>query len=138
MPRPRINPPQWVWQRLGSDETSTKDNGKKHWIWCVTAAKITVFRIATTRSREALEKQVGKESEGYLNFNYFPAKCSLARSHWFAVIDYAAGDKEEIAKYDLSEDYCRLMFADEVEPTNNHGRWSTLSRTNVDDDCNVQ
>jgi hypothetical protein len=38
----------------------------------------------------------------------------------FAVIDYVEGDTEETAKYDLSEDYFRFMFADEVEPTNNH------------------
>lgn len=25
-------------RQLGSDETSIKDNGKKHWIWCITAA----------------------------------------------------------------------------------------------------
>ena len=191
--------------QLGSDETSIKDNGKKHWIWCITAATFTVFHIATTRSREVLEKLVGKEFEGYLNFDYFSANCSFAWNYWikaqycwahlirdirflaekhpdrktkawaeqlldrsrklfsawhrrdemsdegfhrsmithrnrflelirkppcskeaanlaarFAVIDYIEGDTEEIAKYDLSEDYFRFMFADEVEPTNNH------------------
>ena len=25
-------------EQLGSDETSIKDNGKRHWIWCITAA----------------------------------------------------------------------------------------------------
>jgi len=38
----------------------------------------------------------------------------------FAVIDYVEGDTEKTAKYDLSEDYVRFMFAAEVEPTNNH------------------
>jgi hypothetical protein len=32
--------------QLGSDETSFKDNGKKHWIWCITAATFSVFHIA--------------------------------------------------------------------------------------------
>jgi transposase len=64
--------------QLGSDETSFKDNGKKHWIWCITAAAFTVFHIATTRSREVLERLVGAEFAGYLNFDYFSANCSFA------------------------------------------------------------
>lgn len=69
-------------QQLGSDETSIKDNGKKHWIWCITAATFTVFHIATTRSREVLEKLVGKEFAGFLNFDYFSANCSFAWNYW--------------------------------------------------------
>jgi len=65
-------------QQLGSDETSIKDNGKKHWIWCITAATFSVFHIAATRSREVLEKLVGPEFAGYLNFDYFSANCSFA------------------------------------------------------------
>ena len=60
-------------QQLGSDETSIKDNGKKHWIWCITAATFTVFHIAKTRSREVLEKLVGKEFEGFFS------KCACQR-----------------------------------------------------------
>jgi len=65
-------------QQLGSDETSIKDNGKKHWIWCITAANFSVFHIAATRSREVLERLVGPEFAGYLNFDYFSANCSFA------------------------------------------------------------
>jgi len=65
-------------EQLGSDETSIKDNGKKHWIWCITAATFSVFHIAKTRSREVLEKLVGPEFAGYLNFDYFSANCSFA------------------------------------------------------------
>ena len=50
--------------QLGSDETSIKDNGKKHWIWRITALTFSVFHIATTRSREVLEKLVGPEFYG--------------------------------------------------------------------------
>lgn len=64
--------------QLGSDETSHKDNGKKHWIWCITAATFSVFHIAKTRSREVLENLVGQEFAGYLNFDYFSANCSFA------------------------------------------------------------
>ena len=69
-------------QQLGSDETSIKDNGKKHWIWCITAATFSVFHIAQTRSREVLEKLVGEEFSGYLNFDYFSANCSFAWNFW--------------------------------------------------------
>lgn len=68
--------------QLGSDETSIKDNGKKHWIWCITAAAFSVFHIAKTRSREVLEKLVGEEFRGYLNFDYFSANCSFAWNFW--------------------------------------------------------
>lgn len=65
-------------EQLGSDETSIKNNGKRHWIWCITAATFSVFHIAATRSREVLEKLVGPEFAGYLNFDYFSANCSFA------------------------------------------------------------
>jgi transposase len=192
-------------EQLGSDETSIKDDGKKHWIWCITAATFSVFHIATTRSREVLEKLVGPEFEGYLNFDYFSANCSFAWNFWikaqycwahlirdirflaekhpdkktkawaeqlldrsrrlfsawhrrdemsqdgfhrsmmthrdrflelvrnppstkeainlaarFANVRYVSDDSQEIQTYDLSQDYFRFMFADGLEPTNNH------------------
>ena len=64
--------------QLGSDETSIKNNSKKHWIRCITAASFTVFHIAATRSRAVLEKLVGSEFAGYLNFDYFSANYSFA------------------------------------------------------------
>jgi len=69
-------------EQLGSDETSLKDNGRKHWIWCITAAAFSVFHIAQTRSREVLEKLVGTQFAGYLNFDYFSANCSFAWNYW--------------------------------------------------------
>ena len=198
-------------QQLGSDETSHKDNGQKHWIWCITAATFSVFHIAKTRSREVLEKLVGDEFAGYLNFDYFSANCSFAWnfsikaqycwahlirdmrfltekhpdketkvwaeqlvdrsrrlfSAWhrrdemseegfhrsmithrdrflelvrnppaqkeamnlaarFAVVDYVSAESEvsteskKVKSYDMAQDYFRFMFADAVEPTNNH------------------
>jgi len=68
--------------RLGSDETSIKDNGKKHWIWCISAPKFSVFHIAASRAREVLEKLVGDEFRGCLNFDYFSANCSFAWNYW--------------------------------------------------------
>jgi transposase len=190
--------------QLGSDETSLKDNGKRHWIWCITAATFSVFHIAATRSRAVLEKLIGPEFAGYLNFDYFSANCSFAWNFWikaqycwahlirdirflqthpdpptqawaaqllerarrlfaawhrrdamaaagfhrsmltqrdrflqvvrqppapkeaqtlaarFAIVTYTTEDSSEPDTYDLSQDYFRFMFADGVEPTNNH------------------
>lgn len=69
-------------EQLGSDETSFKDNGKKHWIWCITATTFTVFHIATSRSRAVLEELVGEEFKGYLNFDYFSANSSFTWNFW--------------------------------------------------------
>jgi len=191
-------------EQLGSDETSIKDNGKKHWIWCITAAAFSVFHIATTRSRAVLEKLVGNEFQGYLNFDYFSANSSFAWNFWikaqycwahlirdirflekhpdeetkawagqlldrtrrlfsawhrrgemtadgryrsftmhrdkflelvrnppatreaatlaarFAAVEYIDEETSTTGEYDLSQDYFRFLFADGVEPTNNH------------------
>ena len=185
--------------QLGSDETSFKNNGKKHWVWCISSAILTLFHISTNRSRAVLEELVGEEFKGYLNFDYFSANCSFAWNYeikaqycwahlirdmrfllklpdkktrvwaeqlldrsrkmfsaWhrrdemspigfersmnhhrdrfleiirkppdssaaanlaarFAVVDVTDG-----STYDMSQDYFRFMFSDEVEPTNNH------------------
>ncbi len=62
---------------LASDETSLKNNGKKHWVWCIAATAFTVFHIDKTRARKVLERLVGDEFAGYLNFDYFSANCSF-------------------------------------------------------------
>ena len=191
-------------EQLGSDETSIKDNGKLHWIWCITATTFSLFHIAASRSREVLEKLVGPEFAGHLNFDYFSANCSFAWNFWvkaqycwahlirdirflekhpdkktkewagklltrsrrlfsawhrrdemtaegfhrsmlthrdrflevvrnppstkeaanlaarFAVVEYLDEESSESGQYDLSQDYFRFMFAEGVEPTNNH------------------
>jgi hypothetical protein len=190
--------------QLGSDETSIKDNGKRHWIWCITAATFSLFHIATSRSRQVLEELVGPEFAGHLNFDYFSANCSFAWNFWikaqycwahlirdirflekhpdkktkewagqllarsrrlfsawhrrdemtaegfhrsmlthrdrflevvrkppstkeaanlaarFAVVEYLDVESSQTGRYDLSQDYFRFMFAEGVEPTNNH------------------
>ena len=191
-------------EQLGSDETSIKDNGKRHWIWCITAATFSLFHIATSRSRQVLEELVGPEFAGHLNFDYFSANCSFAWNFWikaqycwahlirdirflekhpdkktrkwagqllarsrrlfsawhrrdemtaegfhrsmrthrdrflevvrkppatkeaanlaarFAVVEYLDVESSQTGRYDLSQDYFRFMFAEGVEPTNNH------------------
>lgn len=99
-------------EQLGSDETSHKDNGKKHWIWCITAAAFSVFHIAKTRSREVLEKLLGEEFSGYLNLDYFSANCSFA---W---------------NYDIKAQYCwahlirDMRFLSEKHPDKKTKAWA--------------
>ena len=38
----------------------------------------------------------------------------------FAVVEYTDEESSETGQYDLSQDYFRFMFAEGVEPTNNH------------------
>ena len=64
--------------QLGSDESSLKNNGKKNWIWCITAPLFTLFHIATSRSRSVLEELIGTDYEGFIHFDYFSANCSFA------------------------------------------------------------
>ncbi len=64
--------------QLGSGESSLKNNGKKHWIWCITAPLFTLFHIATSRSRSVLEELIGTDYEGFIHFDYFSANCSFA------------------------------------------------------------
>ena len=190
--------------QLGSDESSLKNNGKKHWIWCITAPLLTLFHIASSRSRSVLEELIGTDYQGHVNFDYFSANCSFAWhfdmkaqycwahlirdirfllkhpnkktkawaehlldrsrrmfSAWhrrdemskegfhrsmithrdrfleivrkppnskeagdlaarFAVVAFQRENSDEVQSYALSDDYFRFMFAEEVEPTNNH------------------
>lgn len=67
--------------QLGSDEPSLKNNGKKHWIWCLTAPLFTLFRIAATRSRTVLDELIEEDFTGFVNFDYYSSNCSFA-SHF--------------------------------------------------------
>ena len=64
--------------QLGSDESSLKNNGQKHWIWCITAPRFTLFHITSSRSRSVLEELIGTDYEGAIHFDYFSANCSFA------------------------------------------------------------
>ena len=63
---------------LGSDESSLKNNGKKHWIWCVTAEMFSVFHIAASRGRKVLEELIGTDYAGIVHCDYFSSNCSFA------------------------------------------------------------
>ncbi len=64
--------------QLGSDESSLKNNGKKHWIWCLTAPLFTLFHIAATRGRSVLDELIGEDFTGFVNFAYYSSNCSFA------------------------------------------------------------
>jgi transposase len=98
--------------QLGSDETSLKDNGKKHWVWCITAAAFSIFHIATTRSREVLETLVGTEFAGYLNFDYFSANRSFAWTYWIK------------AQYCWAHLIRDIRFLQEKHPDSNTNVWA--------------
>jgi len=63
--------------QLGSDETSLKNNGKKNWIWCITASLFSFFQIAATRSRSVLEEIIGTDYRGTVHCDYFSSNCSF-------------------------------------------------------------
>lgn len=65
-------------EQLGSDETSLKNNGIPHWIWCITSKLFSLYHIAPTRSRSVLEELIGAEFDGVLNCDYFSSNTSFA------------------------------------------------------------
>ncbi len=54
------------------------NNGKKHWIWCITASAFSVFHTATSRGRTVLEELIGTDFAGTVHFDYFSSNCSFA------------------------------------------------------------
>jgi transposase len=96
--------------RLGSDESSLKNNGKKHWIWCITAPLFTLFHIAKTRSRSVLEELIGTDFEGFVHFDYFSANCSFA---W---------------NFDIKAQYCWAHFIRDIRFFLKHPDSATRSR----------
>jgi len=38
----------------------------------------------------------------------------------FAIVNYSTDNLQELQEYDLSQDYFRFIFAEGIEPTNNH------------------
>ena len=44
----------------------------------------------------------------------------------FVVVEYLDEESSQTGRYDLSQDYFRFMFAEELEPTNNHSEQGWL------------
>jgi len=68
------------------DETSWKQAGQKAWLWMATTGWLTVFLIATSRSRQALEELMGRSppqvvtSDRYSAYSHLPP--SLRQICW--------------------------------------------------------
>jgi transposase len=58
---------------LGVDESGSKQNGKRRWIWCFRASLYTLFKIDRRRSTEVLVEVLGTEFEGVLGCDYYSA-----------------------------------------------------------------
>ena len=65
-------------KQLGSDETSLKNNGQTHWIWCITSKVFSLYHIAPSRSRSVLEELIGEDFDGILNCDYYSSNTSFA------------------------------------------------------------
>ncbi len=56
---PSIIPPEGGTTNGSHCERLLKNIGKRHWIWCITAAPLSVFHVARARFRGVLERLVG-------------------------------------------------------------------------------
>jgi hypothetical protein len=108
--------------RLGSDESSLKNNGKKNWIWCITAPLFTLFHIATSHRREEMTeagfyRSMVTHRDRFMEIVLKPPNSNEASNitSRFQTIEVADG-----SQYDMSQDYFRFMFEPDIEPTNNH------------------
>jgi transposase len=64
-----------VQRRLNIDETATKEENGKAWLWSFVAKKFTVFAVRSTREATALDDLLGAEFCGV-------ATCDRAKMYW--------------------------------------------------------
>jgi transposase len=60
-------------EKIGVDESGHKDKGKRHWTWCLRAARFTLFHIDPSRGSEVLRKILGETFGGVIGCDYFSA-----------------------------------------------------------------
>ena len=58
---------------VNADETSWKIGGQRAWLWVFTNLEATVYTIDPTRAHEVVERVLGKEFDGVLGCDCFPA-----------------------------------------------------------------
>lgn len=61
------------------DETGSKENGKKRWIWAGRATTFTVFKVDPSRGSEVLTELLGKEFSGIISCDFFGAYKKFAK-----------------------------------------------------------
>lgn len=59
--------------RLNVDETGHKDSGDLLWTWCFRAEPYTLFKIIGSRGSKILVEVLGRDFQGVLGCDYFPA-----------------------------------------------------------------
>jgi transposase len=60
-------------KHLHVDETGSKENGQKRWIWCFRAGKCTVFRVDPSRGSIVLDNLLGKNYAGMISCDFWGA-----------------------------------------------------------------
>jgi transposase len=68
--------------RLGIDETPTKQGPDKGWLWTCVAANFTVFALRTTRAATVLTELLGTAYEGVVNCDRAKMYYSQSRLQW--------------------------------------------------------
>ena len=66
-------------ETLGSDESGFKNNGLRHWAWCLRATLYTVFHINRRRSTQILIDILGPAFAGVLMVDYFSSNKSFIK-----------------------------------------------------------
>ncbi len=94
-----------IQERLGIDETPTKQGRDKGWLWTCVAERFTVFAIRTTRAATVLTELLGPGYTGVVNCDRAKMYYSLPRLQWCwahlkrdfqALIDSGDGRKKRL------------------------------------------
>ena len=120
---------------LHIDETGWKENGKRHWVWCLRAGDFTVFRVDPSRGSAVLEKLLGKNYAGVISCDFWSAYQKFKRlasavlqlcwAHLIREIKFLAQSKDKnVANYGKRLlRYTRAMFS----TIHQHGKISPLA-----------
>jgi transposase len=71
-----------VQERLGIDETPTKQGPAKAWLWTAVATTFTVFTLRATRAATVLGELLGSSYQGVVNCDRAKMYYSLPRLQW--------------------------------------------------------
>jgi transposase len=94
-------------ERLGIDETPTKQGPDKAWLWTAVATTFTVFTLRTTRAATVLGDLLGSSYDGVVNCDRAKMYYSLPRLQWCwahlkrdfqALIDSGDGRKKRLGQ----------------------------------------
>jgi transposase len=124
---------------LNSDETGSRTNGDKRYLWALVASTYVVYRIATSRGAEVLTALLGKVFAGVLCSDRLATYTSYHKGHLqfcWAHFKRNLLSAQDLATTPHARQFCREALALEKrlfrlwyrfrgEPT---GRWGPLTR----------